>query len=134
MKLLLSLAATLLFSVSALASDLQGHNIEFFPGTATAQIDQYYSFNFGATPVRMSRYVDFNLSNRGPGHLGIQQVATTGADFHAYHNCPMYLPPHTYCTLRIGFTPWFEGFKAGRLYAYTSEGRIIINLNGWAVR
>ncbi|WP_413290293.1 hypothetical protein [Bdellovibrio sp. HCB337] len=134
MKLLLSLATALLLSTSALAMDSQTVTLEVnSEGVSTLQ-DQFYSYNFGTTSRHMPRYADFNLTNNGPGDLVIQQIATAGADFSAYHGCPSVLPPNTYCTIRVRFSPWTEGFKAGRLVIFTHTGRMIVNLSGWGSR
>lgn len=138
MKLLLSLATALLLSGSAFATAKENAsktlNLDVFPRGVTAQLDQYYSFNFAPTSVTFSRYADLNLNNRGPGNLIVHEIAMAGTDFNAYFNCPRVLPPNTFCTIRVRFNPWFEGFKTGRLYIITHEGRIMVDLSGWATR
>lgn len=135
MKLLLSLATALLLSTSALAMDSGAAlNLGFSGGGVSAQADQFYSYNFGTTSVNFPRFADFTLTNYGPDPLAVHQIATAGADFDAYHGCPSVLPPNMYCTIRVRFSPWTEGFKTGRLYIMTSSGRIIIDMSGWGTR
>lgn len=135
MKLVLSLATALLFSLSALATDVQTPiEITVNPGSAQAQLDQYYSYNFGSTTTNFPLYTDFTLNNHGPGPLLIHSIAIGGMDFNAYYNCPATLPPGMFCTIRVRFQPWNEGFKTGRVVIRTVEGLIQINLSGWARR
>lgn len=134
MKQLLSLAAALLFSLSALAMDSQPIELNLRPGSVQAQMDQYYSYNFGSTSVNFPLYVDFTLNNHGPGPLFVQRIGVGGIDFDAFHNCPGTLPPGTFCTIRVRFKPWNEGFKTGRLLIRTSDGLIQIDLAGWGRR
>lgn len=131
MKLLLSIGTALLLSGSAFAVDAKTMNLEFSPGSATAQMDQYYSYNFGTTSIRMPRYADFSLNNKGPGELSVHQIAVSGMDYDAYDNCPQVLAPKLSCIIRVRFSPWTEGYKTGRLYIQTDDGRILIDLIGW---
>lgn len=135
MKLVLSLATALLFSLSAFATDIQSPiEITVNPGAAQAQMDQFYSYNFGSTTPNFPLYADFNLSNHGPGPLFIYNIGVAGMDFNAYYNCPSTLPPQMFCTIRVRFQPWNEGFKTGRVLIRTSDGLIQINLSGWGRR
>lgn len=131
MKLFLSLATTLLLSLSVGATELQSLELNLTPGNAEIQGNQRYSYNFGTTPVRLPRYVDFTLNNRGPLDLLVQSIRIGGMDFDAYHNCPRSIPPGRFCTIRVTFNPWDEGFKTGWLLIRTNEGLIQIDLMGW---
>lgn len=131
MKFILSLATALLFSLSAPATDAQPMELSFSPGLAQAQVDQFYSYSFGATRVGFPLYTDFTLSNRGVVNLAVSSIGIGGIDFDAYHTCPSVLAPGAACTIRVRFSPWNEGFKTGRLVIRTSDGRIQINLSGW---
>jgi hypothetical protein len=135
MKLVLSLATALLLSLSAFATDNQAPiEISVSPGRVQPFADQYYSYNFGSTTRNFPLYTDFTLTNHGPGPLLIQRITISGIDFNATSNCPATLPPATYCTIRVRFHPWNEGFKTGRLLITTNEGRIIIDMSGWSNR
>lgn len=135
MKLVLSLATALLFSLSTLATEIQKPiEITLNPGSAQAQVDQYYSYNFGSTTTNFPLYTDFTLNNHGPGPLFIYNIAIGGIDFNAYYNCPSTMAPQTFCTIRVRFQPWNEGFKTGRLIIRTNDGLIQINLSGWGRR
>lgn len=134
MKFVLSLATTLLLALSAQATTSQPIEISVNPGSAQAQGDQYYSYNFGTTQPNRPLYTDFTLTNNGPAPLAIQHIGIAGMDFAAYFNCPSTLPPQSYCTIRVRFDPWNEGYKDGRLVIRTNEGIIQIRLTGWSRR
>jgi len=134
MKIILSLATALLFTLSALAMDSQPMELSFSPGLAQAQVDQVYSYSFGTTRVGFPLYTDFTLTNRGVVNLAVNSVGIGGIDFDAYHTCPAVLAPAAVCTIRVRFNPWNEGFKTGRVVIQTSDGMIRINLSGWAQR
>jgi hypothetical protein len=135
MKLVLSLATALLLSLSALAAEIQSPiEITVNPGGIQPFADQYYSYNFGSTALNFPLYTDFTLNNHGPGPLFIQRIAIGGVDFNAVYNCPATLPPASYCTIRVRFQPWREGFSTGRLLITTNEGHIIIDMSGWGRR
>lgn len=132
MKFILSLATTLLLTLSAQATISQPIEITLTPGAVQVQKDQTYSYSFGATPVTMPRYADFKLNNHGPEDLIIDRIGISGIDFDAYFNCPKTLPAGSFCTIRVRFAPWNEGFKTGRLSILTSDGLILVRLDGWA--
>ncbi len=132
MKLVLSLATALLFSLSAFASDIQSP-IEIAVTSEAFQPagDQYYRYNFGSTTRNFPIYADFKLTNHGPAPLLIKRIGISGIDFNAVYNCPATLPPASTCTIHVRFQPWNEGFTTGRLLITTNEGRIIIDFSGW---
>jgi hypothetical protein len=132
MKLFLSLATALFFSLSAVAADSMTMELNLNPGATQVQGNQYLSYNFGSTPIHLPLYANFRLSNSGPMELLVQRIAIAGIDFSAYYNCPRVMAPGTFCTIRVRFNPWNEGFKTGALYINTNDGLIQINLSGWA--
>lgn len=131
-RIILSLATTLLLSLSVQAATPPPIQLHLSGGdNVHAQTDQYYRYDFGSTSTNFPVYREFYLRNDGPGDLYVHQIATSGGDFYASHNCPRVLPARTYCNMRVRFQPWNEGFSTGRLYIDTSSGLITMDFTGW---
>lgn len=131
MKLLLSLAMVLFVSGAAHAA---APAVELVPrsGDMTTMADQTLYYDFGVVDVRRSSYAYFDLTNRGYGDLWVDRISVAGIDFSARHTCPQWLRPGQFCTIRVQFSPMFEGTKRGALYIDTDSGVITIHLAGWA--
>jgi len=127
MKLVLSLAAAFLFSISAMATDIQSPTME-----ANAQSTQVYDYDFGLTNVRMPKHANFDLTNGGPDPLQLFNIAVSGMDFDAFYHCPPTLPVGDTCVIRVRFQPLSQGFKSGMLRVQTNKGMIFVRLTGQA--
>jgi hypothetical protein len=131
----------LIFATTALLASLSAHAVDSRPiplklsaGQARIQADQYYSYDFGIVPLNNMAYRDFNLTANGPGDLYIQQISITAGDFNAFHNCPAVLPAGGYCSIRVRFMPWYEGYSTGRMGIYTNGGTITMDFTGYGRR
>jgi hypothetical protein len=131
LKFIMSSATVLLVCFSAQAADSKATELHLAGGTVHSQVDQYYRYDFGSTSRNFPVYRDFYLRNDRPGDLMVHQIAVSGGDFFASHNCPTYLPAGYSCTMRVRFQPWNEGFSTGRMYVDTSSGLITMDFTGY---
>ncbi len=125
-----SILVSLLLSLLPLVSFAQEQVEVEIAQSPSMLADQYYNYDFGATFVNSTKYVDFTVTSTGDEPLQLKELGIAGAAFNAYTNCPDSLPPGQKCTVRARFWPSDKRSYSGRLYLIFAHGRSIINLYG----
>ena len=109
-------ALLLLSPTTFAATKAKAMNLEISSDAISTQNNRYYSYSFGQVRVGFSEWADFYLRNTGNGPLYIQGVfLQSGSAYRAWSDCPAYLYTGQQCLTRVEFSPWFDGFEAGRL-------------------
>lgn len=147
-KIVTMLATTMMFSMTALATEVASTEstanaptteqapvleMQVTPGEA-GLLDSSYSYNFGRVPVGRTAWANFTLRNTGWRNMWIRNSYMMGNEFAASNNCPRVLAPRMSCRYQIRYSPWHEGQSHGVLRINTDGGRIMLHLYGWGVR
>ena len=113
--------ATILLSVSALASDVLSKPV------------QHEQMDFGLVPYYGQRTRVLTLTNNGERPLTDISVKSSG-DFDSKHNCPSTLKKAESCQVKITFWAVREGVSYGRLLVRTSAMDYDYELSGYGGR
>ena len=115
-----------MYSQVALASSVIPLEVS---GTQTNSI-QRLSYNFGRVMVHSISQVIFRVSNTGTADIQRERFSMSGADFRAYTDCPVIMPPHESCSLKIVYTPMTVGSDYGQMQMIFNDSGIVIDLYG----
>jgi hypothetical protein len=120
---LITLAATILFSLSTFAVDIP----------ASKPVEQGY-INFGNIPTNSARTQVLTLTNNSEEPLTGITAKISGYAFSLKNKCPSTLLKGESCKAKVTFWPSSPGGYSGRLYVTTSAKDYNFELYGWGER